>query len=147
EQDDLNKMQIDLGGWDFAVNSDHGTLVLTCTQEDSWASGKPLSFQITGAQSSEPPPKADQVEINPSGMIGNNIAAQVQTDSPLSLQDMPDGNNADLRQALDANLENEGTVYISVSDDLLVSNTLSLTLKNKSDQPLFAGSGAWPTNP
>jgi hypothetical protein len=73
EQDDLNKMQINLGGWDFAVNSDHGTLVLTCAQEDSCASGKPLSFQITGAQSSEPPPKADQVEIDPSGMTGNNI--------------------------------------------------------------------------
>jgi hypothetical protein len=66
-------MQIKLDGWDFKVNSDDESLVLTCTKVGSWALGAALSFQITGAQSSETPPKGGPAQINPSGMTGSNI--------------------------------------------------------------------------
>jgi hypothetical protein len=80
-------------------------------------------------------------------MTGNNIPPQVPANSQLSLQKNPDGSKANLRQALYANLENEGIIYVSDSDDLLVSNTLSLTLKNiKRDEPLFPGPGLWPSD-
>jgi DNA-binding beta-propeller fold protein YncE len=144
--DDLRKMLITLDGWDFQVNSDDVSLVLRCTKVGSWASGANLSFQITGAQSSEAPPQGGSTQINPAGMTGNNIPPQVPSDSPLTLQKKPDGQKPDLGQALDAGLENQGTIYISVNDNLLISNTLSLTLKNKGDQPLFPGSGPWPSD-
>src|SRR4029077_11048288 len=53
---------------------------------------------------------------------------------------------ADRGQVLERTLENEGTIYISDSDHLLISNTLSLTLKNKGAQSLLPGSGPWPSN-
>ena len=147
QRDDLSQMKISLDGWDFKVNSKDNSLVLTYTKTEkyTWASGATLSFKITGAQSSKEPPQGDYAQINPSGM-GDNVIPQVSADEPLSLQKKPDGNKADLRQALEPDLENGGIIYRSDSDDLLISNALSLTLKNKGDQPLFPGSGPWPSD-
>ena len=113
QQDDLSKMQIKLDGWNFAVNSDEISLVLTCTQAHTWMSGDPLRFQITGAKSSKEPPQGGSTQISLSAMTGNNLPPQVPADSQLSLQKNPDGSKADLRQALKANLENEGIIYRS----------------------------------
>ena len=129
EPDDLKKMQVTLNGWDFQVNSDDGTLILSCTTGGSWASGAALSFQIKGAQSSEDPPQGGPTQINPKWMTGNNIPSQVETLVPLSLQKKPDGNKGDLGQVLKPSLENEGRIYISDSDSHLVSNIVSLTLE------------------
>src|SRR6516162_788385 len=64
--DDLKKMQINLDGWEFQVNSDDNSLVLTYskTGNGTWASGAALSFQIKGAQSSEDPPQGGQTQIS-----------------------------------------------------------------------------------
>jgi DNA-binding beta-propeller fold protein YncE len=147
EPNDLKNMQIKLDGWDFQVNSDDGTLILSCTTGGSWASGRALSFQIKGVQSSEGPPQGGPTQINPKWMTGNNIPSQVETVVPLSLQKKPDGQKGDLHQVLKPSLENEGRIYISDSDSHLVSNTVSLTLENIGAQPLFSGSGPWPSNP
>src|SRR5271166_1215225 len=149
EADDLKKMQITFAGWDFQVSSDGGTLILSCTTGGSWASGAAaaLSFQIKGAQSSKDPPQGGATQISPKCMTGNNIPSQVETLVPLTLQKKPDGNKGDLAQVLKPNLENEGRIYISDSDSHLVSNIVALTLENIGAQPLFAGSGPWPSNP
>jgi DNA-binding beta-propeller fold protein YncE len=144
---DLKKMQIKVDDWSFGVNSGDISLVLTCTQAHAWKSGDPLSFQIKGAQSLEGPPQGGPTQINPKWMTGNNIPSEVETLIPLSLQKKPDGNKGDLAQVLKPSLDNAGRIYISDSDSHLVSNTVLLTLENIGAEPLFPGSGPWPSNP
>lgn len=144
---DLDKMQVSLAGWSCAVDTDDESLMLTCLQAGDWANGADLSFQIAQVQSSASPPQGGDTQINPSGMTGHFIPSQVTSGSPLALQVKPDNKKGDLSTVLQTSLNNNGLIYVSESENMLIPNTLSLNIKNISSQPLYTGSSPWSSAP
>lgn len=143
--EDLGKMKITDANWGFNVNDNDQSLMLTCVNSFNWQNGETLTFSITGVQSGATPPQGGTTQVNPSGMGGTNIPAQVNTVAALTFE-QDTGGQADLSEALLVSLD-WNTVYVSEGSNNLISNSLSLNIKNTLTTPLYTGTDPWGSTP
>ncbi|MCB0429490.1 MAG: hypothetical protein H6585_02560 [Flavobacteriales bacterium] len=141
---DLQKMNIQLNDWSFAVNTTDVSLALTWQGTGSavWADGQSLSFQVQTAESSASP-TADSVTVLLNNFQGS-LPPSVQ--APLALNKNPQPGNAKLTDVLQVSLDSQGNVIVSPAGDPL-QNTIFLNLKNISQQPIYQGGNMWTGNP
>ena len=142
---DLGKMSIKDPNWSCAVNDADQSLMLTCVKSIDWQNGTALTFSITGLQSSATPPQGGITQVNPAGMGGANIPSAVNTTTSLTFQE-DTGGQADMTQALMVSLE-QNVVYVSENSKALITNSLSLNIKNQLATALYTGKGPWGSAP
>jgi uncharacterized protein (TIGR02145 family) len=143
---DLNGMSIKLADWEFTVDQDEQSLLLTYSGagEKIWPDGGVFAFSLVGVQSSEKKPSTDNIQVNISNMKGEHLPPQVQ--APLSLLEPPQPHNASLEDVLQVSLENQGSVFVSSRNDPL-RNSLFLNLKNLGTAALYSGAAMWAGSP
>lgn len=131
-------------GWQFKYYITDGTLLLTYTGTAAkWADTTSLTFNINNVISTAAP-TMDAVQVNFNNLGGDNVPAQQTANLALNQQITP--GDADITKVIDVNLDNQGSIFVSVETDPL-SNTLTLNFKNKTDNPLYNDTELWKGNP
>ncbi|ASU33543.1 FISUMP domain-containing protein [Mucilaginibacter xinganensis] len=131
-------------GWGWAYNQTDNSLMLTFTGTAiTWASTSSFTFDITGAISNGTS-TMDTIQINLNNLEGINVQASVSQN--LSLNNPVVITNKDITTVMQLNLDNQGSVFVSVASDPL-NNTIYLNLKNTGTTPLYDDSKMWTGNP
>ncbi len=129
--------KITLPGWTLTPKQYSLSLAYTDASPSTWGQGdaNALAFSIAGVQSGMTQATAGFVQINFTGLSGNNVPARLKM--PLSLIAAPSPGKVDLD--ISVGLGDEGVVYVSQSGGDLIENRLLLNIINKGEQTLFSG--------
>lgn len=133
----LSGLQVDVSGWSKPViDGDAGTITVTCTAKQIWPAGGAITFPVAGALTTATPAPDFSWGMVPDNMVGN---LPPQVNAPLAVMLPPTPGNLPLPPVLQVSLDNQGLVYCTDDDNLLV-NQLVLTLKNVGEASLATGS-------
>lgn len=131
-------------GWTPSYNSGDNTLMLTYTgTATAWANSSSFTFDIDGVLSNNTS-TMDSIQVNLNNLVGANIPASVSQN--LALNNPVVITNEDITTVLQLNLDNQGSVFVSVEADPL-NNTIYLNLKNIGTTPLYNDTAIWTGNP
>jgi uncharacterized protein (TIGR02145 family) len=128
----LDQLGVAVAGWQPSVDTDAGTLTLTCTADATLAAQASLTFPVTTALTTASPTPGFTVALAPENLTGN-VPSQVNAQLAVTLPPKP--GNLSLPDVLQVSLDNQGLVYCSESSNTLV-NRLFLTLKNTGETAL-----------
>lgn len=127
---------ISIPGLTFSYRAADNLLLLTYNGADfSWANNATLQCAIGNVKCSRPSGN-DTLQINPNGLRGFNIPAQIS--ATLLLNSAPLPARVNLKDVLRVDTPYGGEIYISTSLDPLTNN-LYLELKNTGTVPLYHG--------